>query len=185
MRTAVQLTICSLLLVLATTHVIQGAEITAEQRNFFESKVRPLLAAKCYACHSQKAKAVKGGLLLDSLPGVTKGGDSGPVVVAGEPEKSLLIAAIQYRDTEMPPDGKLAASQIATLVKWVEMGAPWPQEGSPGLPSEAKQYDWQQLRQEHWAWQQVTRPALPVVKDPHQLALIALTVDPDHCTTVL
>lgn len=166
MRIALQLTIALPLLVAGAAGVLVGAEITAEQRDFFESKVRPLLAAKCYTCHSHKAKAVKGGLLLDSLSGVTKGGDSGPVVVAGEPQKSLLIAAIQYRDNEMPPDGKLAATQIATLVKWVEMGAPWPKEISQGLPSQARQYNWHQLRREHWAWQPVKRPALPAVNDP-------------------
>ena len=73
MRLAAQLTICFLLLASGPLPVATTAEITPEQRDFFESKVRPLLAAKCYACHSQKAKAVKGGLLLDSLSGVTKG----------------------------------------------------------------------------------------------------------------
>ncbi|MFP6621504.1 MAG: c-type cytochrome domain-containing protein, partial [Pirellulaceae bacterium] len=133
MRAALQRT-AFLLLVATGTTPVDAAEISPQQREFFETRVRPLLASKCYSCHSQKAKAVKGGLLLDSQAGLTKGGDSGVVVVPGQPEKSLLIAAIQYRDTEMPPDGKLNKMQIATLVQWVALGAPWPAETSTGLP---------------------------------------------------
>jgi len=165
MRAVLTRTFCLLLLAAGATP-LGAAEITPQQRDFFESRVRPLLASKCYSCHSQKAKAVKGGLLLDSQAGLAKGGDSGPVVIPGQPEKSLLIAAIQYRDTEMPPDGKLSKSQIATLVQWVVLGAPWPAETSTGLPSQTRQYNWQELRQEHWAWQPVQRPDLPAVQDP-------------------
>ncbi|MEO2023405.1 MAG: PSD1 and planctomycete cytochrome C domain-containing protein, partial [Pirellulaceae bacterium] len=164
MRAALQRT-AFLLLVATGTTPVDAAEISPQQRDFFETRVRPLLASKCYSCHSQKAKAVKGGLLLDSQAGLTKGGDSGVVVVPGQPEKSLLIAAIQYRDTEMPPDGKLNKMQIATLVQWVALGAPWPAETSTGLPSQAREYNWQELRQEHWAWQPVKRPGLPTVQE--------------------
>ncbi|MCP4811503.1 MAG: DUF1549 domain-containing protein, partial [Planctomycetaceae bacterium] len=165
MRAVLTRTFCSLLLAAGATPLV-AAEITPQQRDFFETRVRPLLASKCYSCHSQKAKAVKGGLLLDSQAGLAKGGDSGPAVIPGQPDKSLLIAAIQYRDTEMPPDGKLSKSQIATLVQWVVLGAPWPAETSTGLPSQTRQYNWQELRQEHWAWQPVQRPDFPTVQDP-------------------
>ena len=163
MRITCRQTAMTILLLCGAPSFLSAAEITAEQRDFFERKVRPLLSAKCYICHSRKAKAVKGGLLLDTQLGLRKGGDSGPVVVPGEPQKSLLIAAIQYRDQEMPPDGKLSDAQIATLVKWVEMGAPWPSETSTSLPVQTRNYDWKQLRQQHWAWQPVQRPPLPAV----------------------
>ena len=102
---------------------------TAEQLTFFEKKIRPLLVAKCYACHSAKARAVKGGLLLDSRNGWVTGGESGTAVVPGKPGESLLIEAVQYEGLEMPPKEKLTANQVADLVRWVEMGAPDPRRG--------------------------------------------------------
>ena len=73
---------------------------------FFESKIRPVLASKCFACHSQnaaQAKKLKGKLLLDSKAGVLAGGESGPAIVPGQPEQSLLIEAIRHQSLEMPP----------------------------------------------------------------------------------
>ena len=78
---------------------------------FFEKKIRPVLAEHCYKCHSaeaEKAKKLKGGLLLDTRDGLRKGGDSGPAVVPGKPAESLLVKALRYDgDTQMPPKGKL------------------------------------------------------------------------------
>src|SRR5206468_5278154 len=96
---------------------------------FFEKHIRPAFVEHCYKCHSAKAEKVKGGLLLDSRDGVLKGGETGPSIVAGYPEKSLLIKAISYADPDlqMPPKGdKLSAQQIADLTAWVKMGAPDP-----------------------------------------------------------
>ena len=107
----------------------QAAKPTATQLTFFETKIRPLLVAKCYACHSAKAKAVKGGLLLDSRNGWVTGGESGTAVVPGKPGESLLIEAVKYEGLEMPPKEKLTANQVTDLVRWVEMGAPDPREG--------------------------------------------------------
>src|SRR3954452_11934626 len=76
------------------------AEITPAQTQFFESKIRPLLANNCYKCHSQTADKVKGGLLLDTRDGILIGGETGPAVVPGDPEKSLLIKAIRYTDPD-------------------------------------------------------------------------------------
>src|SRR5438105_4591948 len=99
---------------------------TAEE--FFEKKVRPLLVEHCYQCHSATAKKLKGSLRLDSRAGLLQGGDSGPVVVAGQPEKSLLIQAVRYQNEQlhMPPPGKLPERDIATLEEWVRRGAPFP-----------------------------------------------------------
>ncbi|MBI3875176.1 MAG: DUF1549 domain-containing protein [Verrucomicrobia bacterium] len=101
---------------------------TAEQAAFFEQKVRPLLTERCFKCHSHDAEKIKGGLVLDSLAGALKGGDTAPAIVPGQPEKSLLIKAVSGTDPDlqMPPKKKLAASEIATLTQWVKMGAPWP-----------------------------------------------------------
>ncbi len=96
---------------------------------FFESKVRPLFVEHCYKCHSAEAEKIKGGLRLDTSDAIRKGGESGALFVAGDPEKSLLIKAVRYADPDlqMPPkDKKLSDAQIADLVGWVTMGAPLP-----------------------------------------------------------
>ncbi len=105
---------------------------TAKQLTFFEKRIRPLLVAKCYECHSTKSKKVKGGLLLDSAEGWRAGGDSGEAIVPGKPEESLVIEAVRYknRDMEMPPKGKLKDHEIVALEAWVKMGAPDPRMGS-------------------------------------------------------
>jgi len=93
---------------------------------FFEQKIRPVLVDRCYQCHSLQSEKVKGDLLLDSKAGVLKGGKDGPVLVAGEPEKSRLIEALRWtnKDLKMPPKHRLADEQLADFVAWVKMGAP-------------------------------------------------------------
>ena len=109
----------------------ETAKPTSEQLQFFESKVRPILVANCHKCHS--GKEPKGDLSLDSRDGLLEGGETGEVVVPGQPEKSLLVEAINRTSIEMPPDKKLADADIATLTEWVKLGAPWPEEpGSNG-----------------------------------------------------
>jgi Protein of unknown function (DUF1553)/Protein of unknown function (DUF1549)/Planctomycete cytochrome C len=101
---------------------------TADDITFFEQKVRPLLAERCYSCHSQEAKNLKGGLHLDAQNLIVAGGDSGPAVVVGQADQSLLIQAIRYEDTAtaMPPDGKLSDREISILEDWVNRGVPFP-----------------------------------------------------------
>jgi hypothetical protein len=128
---------------------------------FFETQIRPILADKCYQCHSQESKKAKGGLLLDNQEGLLKGGDSGPLFVAGDSEKSLLLKAVRYKDEDlrMPPDGKkLTAAQVADLEAWVKMGAPLPQAGVAEDKIKAR-------ARTHWAFQPVKPPAIPTVKD--------------------
>src|SRR6185436_7114849 len=100
---------CAAAAFLSVTGAI-AAEPTKAQVDFFESKVRPVLANNCYKCHSAKAEKVKGGLLLDSRDGVLKGGENGAVIVPGDPEKSTLIKAVRYTDPDlqMPPKTKLS-----------------------------------------------------------------------------
>src|SRR6266700_5257148 len=100
------------------------AQIPAGQLEFFEKKIRPVLAEKCYHCHSAKIARPMGGLRLDTRDGARKGGDSGPAITPGDPSRSALITAISYRNLnlKMPPAGKLSDQQIADLTAWVEMG---------------------------------------------------------------
>ena len=107
----------------------------ASSVDFFEKSVRPLLVEHCYGCHSSEAKNVKGGLLLDSKAGWMLGGDSGPAIVPGDPEKSLLIEAVRYdnSDLAMPPKGKLAQGEIDALARWVKEGAVDPRTAAAPL----------------------------------------------------
>jgi hypothetical protein len=86
---------------------------SAEELAFFEAKIRPILVEKCYACHSQEAKKLKGALRVDSRNGLLKGGDSGLAIVPRKPQESLLLEALRYESYEMPPSGKLPAAVIA------------------------------------------------------------------------
>jgi cytochrome c553 len=134
---------------------------------FFESKVRPLLAERCFKCHSTQDGKNKGGLTLDTQAGLLKGGDNGAVVAAGEPAKSRLVEAIRYGnvDLQMPPKQKLSDAQIADLTEWVRRGAPWPAEQSSGVAARPADFDLAKRKAEHWAWQPVKRVDPPAVKD--------------------
>src|SRR5205823_2226696 len=116
----------------------------------------------CYKCHSQQAEKVRAGLLLDTKEGVLKGGETGPAIIPGEPEKSLLIKAVRYADPDlqMPPKGnKLSDAEIADLIAWVKMGAPDPRIAT------AAQKAWADSGKKHWAWQPLKKPAVPEVKE--------------------
>ena len=142
------------------------AEPSPEQAAFFESKIRPILTDNCYKCHSLEKGKSKGGLTLDTREGLLKGGEDGPAIKPGNPADSPLIKAINYqdKDLQMPPSkdgGKLADTQIAALTEWVKMGAPDPRKDEvksklTGLTDKARQ---------HWAYQPVTKPAQPAVKN--------------------
>ena len=113
---------------------ISAAEPGAE---FFEQRIRPVLAGRCYKCHSAGGEKIKGGLVLDTREGMLKGGDTRPALVPGNPEKSLLIEAIHYtnEDLKMPPKGKLSPQEIADFVAWVKNGAEWPKDIGPKAAS--------------------------------------------------
>jgi len=139
-----------------------AAELSSSQTQFFENKIRPILVNNCYKCHSQQAEKVRGGLLLDSREGVLKGGDTGPAIVPGDPENSLLIKAIRYTDPDlqMPPkDAKLLDAEINYLTAWVRMGAPDPRTAPAGITTRAD------AGKKHWAWQPLTQPSVPEVHD--------------------
>jgi hypothetical protein len=134
---------------------ISAAEPTQVQAEFFEKKIRPALVQHCYACHSSRAKKIKGGLRLDSLEGVLKGGDSGPAIVPGNPHTSRLVEAIAYEniDLQMPPKGKLADSVVSDFKTWVLMGSPWPNtDRLDRAAAAASRFDLEERKRSHWAW---------------------------------
>lgn len=127
---------------------------TPEQIEFFEKKVRPLLADNCYSCHGPKKQS--GGLRLDTGAGLKAGIDNGPVIVAGEPSKSRLIRSVKREgDFPMPPKTPLSSEAVATLVEWVKSGAVVPNDQAVTAPDARK----------HWAFQPIKAPAIPTVSD--------------------
>lgn len=152
-----------------------AADLPQDQVKFFETSVRPLLAGSCVKCHSQSAGKTKGGLALDSRAGWQKGGETGPALVPGDPDASLLIKAIRYADpdTAMPPSsagGQLKPEDIKILEKWVAMGAPDPRNAATPAKDIAKiagglTEEMKDKTKEHWAYQPVTSPPVPTVKD--------------------
>ena len=134
-------------------------EFSAEQIDFFENKIRPVLVANCLECHG--AEKSESGLRLDSRKTILKGGDSGnPAAVTGKPEASLLLQSVRHAgDYDMPPNKKLSDDEIAALASWIEMGIPWPSESKIAqLPIEEliKQH-----RSSHWSFQPVVSPKIP------------------------
>lgn len=138
---------------------------------FFERQVRPLLAEHCYSCHSVGASESRGGLQLDSRGGLLAGGESGPAVVPGDPEASLLIEAVRYEGYQMPPESQLPADLIDVLERWVALGAPWPDEPVPVAAADqaatgrVAEFDLAARRDSHWAWQPIAPPEVPSLGD--------------------
>ena len=126
---------------------------------FFETRVRPVLATNCYGCHGPEKQS--NSLRLDSRAGMMQGGKRGPALVSGKPEDSLLIQAVRHEGVQMPLGGRLEESQIAALEEWVRRGAPWPV--SPAVAAGNDQYE--RLAREHWAFQPVKKPPLPEVTE--------------------
>jgi hypothetical protein len=166
----VGLVVCTVLgVALALGTVTRASDTKAESAtaDFFESKVRPLLAEHCYKCHSSQAKSLKGGLRLDNVIDIRKGGDTGPAVVPGDVEASLLVKAVRYQDEDlrMPPKAKLSAGSIAALEDWVKHGAVGPAAAGPPRPVATKTatLDFESARK-HWAFQPIREPNVPAVR---------------------
>ncbi len=154
---------CAVLLILG---LCRAYAQSPQQIEFFEKNIRPLLAEKCYACHSADTMAM-GELRLDSQAAVRKGGSRGAAIAPSDPEGSLLIRAVRYRslDLRMPPTGKLADDEIADLEAWVRMGAPDPRAGERTPQAREEKIDMQSGR-EFWSFQPVRDPAPPAVRNP-------------------
>src|SRR6185295_10586227 len=135
----------------------EAAPADAAGLEFFEKNVRPVLVEKCYSCHSATAEKLKGNLFLDTREGALKGGDLGPSVVPGDPDRSLLIKAIRWADDDlkMPPKKRLPAEQVADFEAWVKRGAPDPRAKNAARP----RVDPEKVKA-HWAFQPLRAPAL-------------------------
>ena len=150
----------------AASVIVRAGENPADEAaklKFFEAKVRPLLADRCYSCHS--GERPKANLSLDTWEGVKKGAASGPAVIPGDPENSPLITAVHYDGgTKMPPTGKLDASEIETLTEWVKMGAPWTTAKTVETAKNAS-YIISPAQKSFWSFKPIVRPAVPKVKN--------------------
>lgn len=132
--------------------------LAAEQEEYFETKVRPVLVNKCFMCH---ASAAKGGLRLDSRVALLQGGKDGAVVVPGHPELSTLSSAVHYSDVrlQMPPRAALKPEEVAALDQWIKDGVPWPKgEVSPATEKVTAE------QRNFWAFKAPVRPAVPEVQ---------------------
>src|SRR5271165_1063604 len=130
---------------------------------FFESKIRPVLAKNCYACHSGDSGSPMGGLFLNSRTGMLTGGKSGPAIVPGKPEDSLLLHAIRYEGRKMPPSGQLSDAVAADFEKWIAMGAPDPRVETKAAYKPSS-IDIEKGRQ-YWAFQLPQKQVVPKVKN--------------------
>ncbi|MCA9184823.1 MAG: PSD1 and planctomycete cytochrome C domain-containing protein [Pirellulaceae bacterium] len=138
------------------------ADLSSEAHvDFFEKRIRPVLVEHCYECHSSHAEKVRGELLVDSRPGLLAGGSSGPSVVPGDPESSMLISALRHQDFEMPPDGKLADSVIEDFVAWIRHGAHDPRQAAAAPPNRTRREIDLQSGRRFWAFQPVRVATAP------------------------
>jgi hypothetical protein len=131
--------------------------LAPENFEFFEKKVRPILVARCQGCHNPKAGTA--GLDLMTSAGFHKGAESGPVVVAGDPDKSRLVQVTGYQDRiKMPPTGKLSDEELSTIREWVKIGSPWPADGETIAAHTPKKKSYSRAQKEFWSF----RPLRPV-----------------------
>ena len=143
-----------------------GASTTTQSADHFESKIRPLLAANCFACHAESAMA---GLRVDSREALLRGGETGAAIVPGDPDRSALINAIRHADgfPRMPRGrAKMAQADIDLLVEWVRAGAAWPAPAE-SVPAPMASHE-RPVTAEHrayWAFQPLATPPLPTVQD--------------------
>ncbi|MDX1983771.1 MAG: PSD1 and planctomycete cytochrome C domain-containing protein [Bryobacteraceae bacterium] len=153
-----------------SVYLLVSAAVSAQnpaEIEFFEKKVRPVLATKCQACHNAKTKT--SGLDLTTVEGFRTGSSSGPLVSKENPESSMMLKAIAYDGKlKMPPMGRLSDGEITALTEWVKMGAPWPGAGSAAASASAVRKGGRNFSQEEksfWAFQPVKDPQVPRVKD--------------------
>jgi hypothetical protein len=148
------------------TSSAMGAPADDSKIAFFEKTIRPILINRCYECHSVESGKSKGGLLMDSRDAILKGGDNGPALVAGDPEKSRIIESVRYhnQDLQMPPKGAMSAAEVRALEEWVKMGAPDPREAVADAKQHAPRVIDIAEGSKHWAFSPIAKPTVPSVK---------------------
>lgn len=151
------------LLHLSYLSVASGQNDNRKGIEFFESRIRPVLVGQCYRCHSKESNKTRGGLRVDTRSALLKGGDSGPAVVPGQPEKSPLYTVLTYEgEYQMPPSGQLDQSLIADLKKWIEMGAPDPRDpNKKERIVEVNSLIDIEAGRSYWAYQSPVHPEIP------------------------
>ncbi len=135
---------------------------------FFTTKVKPLLEARCFECHGPDTKILKGGLSLASRAAMLRGGDSGAAIVPGKPNESLLVKAINYVDFEMPPKSRMPEGEIAILTEWVKRGAPWSKMDTPAKEAKPEAFPLAERKANHWCWKPIGHVVPPKVRQPFQ-----------------
>ena len=157
--------------ILGTCWVGSGVRLAAQTEeashlDFFERRVRPLLSKHCFACHGAAIENPQGNLRLDQRAGLLEGGNRGPAIVPHRPDESLLIQAVRGDPIQMPPGGKLKEREVADLVEWIRLGAPWPEkQQAVSPPAPDGEPDGAKTRAGHWAWEPVRKLAPPKVSD--------------------
>jgi hypothetical protein len=145
------------------------APLSSTDLQFFETKIRPVLDDQCYRCHSLQGGKIKGGLRLDTRAALLEGGDSGPAIVPGKPDQSLLIEAIRYTnpDLRMPPKGKqLPDTIVADFVEWIRRGAPDPRIAEAPAANGSSPAHLYTPNKDHWAFKPVIAPPVPETRHP-------------------
>ena len=147
--------VCIATMLFASLGIVFADEVKSDRESleFFEKKIRPLLASRCYECHAADKSEENGHLVLDGRAGLLAGGTRGPILIAGKPDESLLISAIRYADPklQMPPEGKLPRDEIELFVRWVQQGAVVPEYGG-SVEKKSKTIDWNEARK-FWSFQ--------------------------------
>ena len=160
------------LFAVASVHAVHAGDATFE---LFEKRIRPIFSDTCQDCHGTTKQ--KGGLRLDSKVGWTRGGESGPVIVPGKPDDSLLITAVRYWDKslQMPPKHALDRQEVDNLIEWVKQGALDPRDAEPAAESAKRVATFDLTKgREHWAFQPVKNAPVP---DPENKAWVRNEVD--------
>jgi len=145
----------------------KAAAFSPQQVAFFEKQVQPLLRQHCWKCHGEDPGKLRGGLDLRTRSAILQGGDSGPAVDLRQPDKSLLLQAVHYKDEyiRMPPKGKLSEAEIAILEKWVKDGLPVPTDRMGGGVKSSSGGHAVEEAKKYWAYQPVRRPSVPAVRN--------------------
>src|SRR5581483_91366 len=135
----------------ASAFLLLGAAVRADDSVDYAKQIKPVLQARCYACHG--ALKQKGGLRLDTAALAIKGGETGPAITPGDVADSAILERVSATEDSqrMPPEGEpLKPAEIAALRAWIAQGAKAPADETP-----------ERDPRDHWAFKAPTRPALP------------------------